>query len=103
MATYEIWKSASEEERSVGSSLSPPSLSSSSPVFNPPPPPPMVAPPPPPPVLSQNKPSAVASHTPMNPASAREAMLEAIRSGSAADRLKKVKARHRKTGDQIRH
>ncbi|XP_072250756.1 protein cordon-bleu isoform X2 [Leuresthes tenuis] len=90
VAAHEIRKSASEEERSVGSSLSPPSSSSSSPVFNPPPPPPMVAPPPPPPVLSQNKPRAVASHTPTNPASAREAMLEAIRSGSAADRLKKV-------------
>ncbi|KAM4580312.1 protein cordon-bleu isoform 2-T2 [Odontesthes bonariensis] len=89
-AANELGKSTSEEERSVASSLSPPSLSSSSPVFKPPPPPPMVAPPP---VLSQNKPGAVASpntHTPMNPASPREAMLEAIRSGAAAERLKKV-------------
>ncbi|CAG6015875.1 unnamed protein product, partial [Menidia menidia] len=85
-------KAAFEEEKSVGSSLFPLPLTSSSPVFNPIPPPSMVAPPPPPPVLSQNKPTAVAypnAHSPVNPASAREAMLEAIRSGSAAERLKK--------------
>ncbi|KAM9723461.1 protein cordon-bleu isoform 3-T7 [Menidia menidia] len=86
-------KAAFEEEKSVGSSLFPLPLTSSSPVFNPIPPPSMVAPPPPPPVLSQNKSTAVAypnAHSPVNPASAREAMLEAIRSGSAAERLKKV-------------
>ncbi|XP_040900049.1 protein cordon-bleu isoform X2 [Toxotes jaculatrix] len=92
-------KLASEEERSAdpSSSPSPPSLTSiSPPAFIPPPPPPpapMVAPPPPPPVLPQGKPSAVtnlSANAPMNPALAREAMLEAIRSGSAAERLKKV-------------
>ncbi|XP_028984507.1 protein cordon-bleu isoform X2 [Betta splendens] len=58
--------------------------------FGAPPPPP----PPPPPGLPKGKPSTVTHHpsanAPMNPASAREAMLEAIRSGSAAERLKKV-------------
>ncbi|XP_018540661.1 protein cordon-bleu isoform X8 [Lates calcarifer] len=92
-------KVASEDERSADapSSSSHPSLNSTSPsVLTPPPPPPpapMVAPPPPPPVLPQGKPSSVArpsANTPMNPALAREAMLEAIRSGSAAGRLKKV-------------
>ncbi|XP_034730790.1 protein cordon-bleu isoform X7 [Etheostoma cragini] len=70
----------------------PPSLTCTSPpVFNPPPPP-MIAPPPPP-VLPQAKPSTVAhlsANAHVNPALAREAMLDAIRSGSAADRLKKV-------------
>uniref|UniRef100_A0A3B5B587 Cordon-bleu WH2 repeat protein n=1 Tax=Stegastes partitus TaxID=144197 RepID=A0A3B5B587_9TELE len=72
--------------------------SSSSTVFTAPPPPPPPAPmtappPPPPPVLPQAKPSSVAhpnANAPMNLALAREAMLEAIRSGSAAERLKKV-------------
>ncbi|XP_070768415.1 LOW QUALITY PROTEIN: protein cordon-bleu [Enoplosus armatus] len=91
-------KAASEEERSGGppSSTSPPSLTCT-PVFTPPPPPPppapVIAPPPPPPVLPQGKLSTVAhssANGPMNPALAREAMLEAIRSGSAAERLKKV-------------
>uniref|UniRef100_A0A3B4YEC9 Cordon-bleu WH2 repeat protein n=1 Tax=Seriola lalandi dorsalis TaxID=1841481 RepID=A0A3B4YEC9_SERLL len=78
-------KVVSEEERSAHppSSPSPPSVTSPStspPVFTPPPPPPpapTAAPPPPPPVFPQGKPSAAA-------------MLEAIRSGSAAERLKKV-------------
>ncbi|GLD56551.1 protein cordon-bleu isoform X1 [Lates japonicus] len=92
-------KVASEKERSADapSSSSLPSLNSTSPsVLTPPPPPPpapVVAPPPPPPVLPQGKPSSVthpSANTPMNPALAREAMLEAIRSGSAAGRLKKV-------------
>ncbi|XP_044063199.1 protein cordon-bleu isoform X2 [Siniperca chuatsi] len=89
-------KAACEEERSAGppSSTSPPSLTCT-PVFTQPPPPPapMIAPPPPPPVLPPGKPSTVAHQTanaPMNPALAREAMLEAIRSGSAAVSLKKV-------------
>ncbi|XP_070691070.1 protein cordon-bleu [Pempheris klunzingeri] len=96
----EKFRKTSEVERSVGppsSSPSPPSLTCTSPpVFIPPPPPPpapMNAPPPPPPVLPQAKPSTVAhpsANAPMNPALAREAMLEAIRSGSAAERLKKV-------------
>nr|XP_046255030.1 protein cordon-bleu isoform X2 [Scatophagus argus]XP_046255031.1 protein cordon-bleu isoform X2 [Scatophagus argus]XP_046255032.1 protein cordon-bleu isoform X2 [Scatophagus argus] len=96
----ERFRKASDEETSAGhpSSPSPSSLTSSGtspPVFTPPPPPtPMTAPPPPPPpVLPQAKPSTVAhlsADAPMNPALAREAMLEAIRSGSAAERLKKV-------------
>ncbi|XP_041798908.1 protein cordon-bleu isoform X2 [Chelmon rostratus] len=97
----EKFRKASEEERSAGlpsspSSPSPPSLTCTSPpVFTPPPTPPapMIAPPPPPPVLPQGKPSTVphpSANAPMNPALAREAMLEAIRSGSAAERLRKV-------------
>ncbi|XP_049902089.1 protein cordon-bleu isoform X2 [Epinephelus moara] len=91
------------EEKCAGPPSSPsPSLTCTSPpVFTqqpPPPPPPQppaptIAPPPPPPALPQGKPSAVAypsANTPVNPALAREAMLEAIRSGSAAERLKKV-------------
>ncbi|KAG7229406.1 hypothetical protein INR49_012797 [Caranx melampygus] len=89
-------KVASEEEKSASppSSTSPPPVTSTSPpVFTPPPPAPMAAPPPPPPVLPQGKPSTVAhpsANTPLDPALARVAMLEAIRSGSAADKLKKV-------------
>ncbi|XP_045899824.1 protein cordon-bleu isoform X7 [Micropterus dolomieu] len=89
-------KAASEEERSAGppSSPSPRSLSCT-PIFTPPPPPPapMIVPPPTPPVLPQGKSNTVAhpsAKAAMNPALAREAMLEAIRSGSAAERLKKV-------------
>lgn len=72
------------------SPLSPP------PVFSPPPPPQasVFVLPPPPPVLPQGKPGTVASlsaNASMNPAMAREAMLEAIRTGAAAERLKKVK------------
>ncbi|KAM3614173.1 uncharacterized protein V6R79_011088 [Siganus canaliculatus] len=96
----EMFRKASEEEDG-GSSLPPFSPSSSSwpqsppPVFSPPPPPPapVTAPPPPPPALPQVKPNVVAhtsANAPMNAASAREAMLEAIRSGSAAERLKRV-------------
>ncbi|XP_035602079.2 protein cordon-bleu-like isoform X2 [Oncorhynchus keta] len=67
-----------------------------------PPPPPFVPPPPPPPSMLPPPPSAPPSTQPnptmvgeplgagRNPALARDAMLEAIRSGSAADRLKKV-------------
>ncbi|XP_074510347.1 protein cordon-bleu isoform X3 [Sebastes fasciatus] len=93
-------KVASVEERGAGPtpspSPSPPSLTCTSPpVFTPPPPPPppapMFAPPPPPPVLPQGKPSTSAN-TSKNPVLAREAMLEAIRSGSASGRLKKVAA-----------
>ncbi|XP_062278254.1 protein cordon-bleu isoform X3 [Scomber scombrus] len=91
-------KVASEDERSADlpNSSSPPSLTSTSPVFTlPPPPPPMFAPPPPLPDLPQGKPTIVAhpsANKPMNPGLAREAMMEAIRSGSAVDRLKKVAA-----------
>ncbi|AWO96918.1 putative protein cordon-bleu-like [Scophthalmus maximus] len=90
-------KVASVEERRANPPSSPSLTSTSPPVFTPPPPPPppapMVAPPPPPPVLPQGKLSTVAhpsANTPVNPALAREAMLEAIRSGSAADGLKKI-------------
>ncbi|KAM3873453.1 protein cordon-bleu [Diretmus argenteus] len=85
-------KAAEEEESnatgppsSPSFSYTPPPLSSPS-AFAPPPPPP------PPPVPPQVKPSVVlpGGNTHMNPAVAREAMLEAIRSGSAAERLKKV-------------
>ncbi|XP_041842962.1 protein cordon-bleu isoform X3 [Melanotaenia boesemani] len=89
----EFRKATSDEERSASSSSSPPSLTCSSPAFVPPPPPPVVAPPPPPPVLPLGKPSTLGhpnANAAMNPALAREAMLEAIRSGSAAERLKKV-------------
>ncbi|XP_039661778.1 protein cordon-bleu isoform X4 [Perca fluviatilis] len=84
-------KATTEEEGGAG----PPSLACTSPPVFTPPPPPVIAPPPPPPppVLPQAKPSTVAhpsANAPVNPALAREAMLEAIRSGSAADRLKKV-------------
>ncbi|KAF7653319.1 hypothetical protein LDENG_00084770 [Lucifuga dentata] len=75
-----------------------PPLSPPPPIFSPPPPlPPMAAPPPPPPppVSPQGKPSIVvlpSGTAHMDPALAREAMLEAIRSGSAAERLKKITA-----------
>ncbi|CAG12924.1 unnamed protein product, partial [Tetraodon nigroviridis] len=90
----ERFRKASEEEDGVGPHSCPPTpvTCASLPVFTPTPPlmpqPAMNAPPPPhPPVLLQGKPS---SSSPMNPALAREAMLEAIRSGAAADKLKKV-------------
>ncbi|XP_063735390.1 protein cordon-bleu isoform X3 [Eleginops maclovinus] len=69
--------------------------SSPSPSFFTTPPAPMIAPPPPPPpvFLPEGKPSTVAgANALINPGVAREAMLEAIRTGSAADRLKKVAA-----------
>ncbi|XP_070822053.1 protein cordon-bleu isoform X2 [Chaetodon trifascialis] len=91
----EKFRKASDEEGNAGPPSSPSLTCTSPPVFTPPPPPPapMIAPPPPPPVLLQGKPSTVShssANAPMNPALAREAMLEAIRSGSAAGRLRKV-------------
>ncbi|XP_060727188.1 protein cordon-bleu isoform X4 [Tachysurus vachellii] len=67
----------------------PPFIPPPPPTFTPPPPP--FIPPPPPPTLSFSKPAVVlpAGGT---PESAREAMLEAIRSGAAAERLRKVPA-----------
>ncbi|KAF3840036.1 hypothetical protein F7725_018753 [Dissostichus mawsoni] len=93
-------KSGSADElakfRTVTSEEAGPPSSPSPSVFTPPPPPPapMMAPPPPPPVfLTQGRTSTVAGvNAPINPASAREAMLDAIRTGSAAERLKKVAA-----------
>nr|XP_020452304.1 protein cordon-bleu isoform X2 [Monopterus albus] len=79
-------KAASAEERSAEPPLPPP-LTSTPPVFSQPPPPP---PPPSAPMLVPPPPVCPSANTPMNPALAREAMLEAIRSGSAAERLKKV-------------
>ncbi|KAI5624140.1 protein cordon-bleu isoform X1 [Silurus asotus] len=66
------------------------------PAFIPPPPPPTFAPPPPPPspltlTKSSMKP-ALALPAGGNPESARVAMLEAIRSGAGAERLRKVPA-----------
>uniref|UniRef100_A0AAZ3QYF3 WH2 domain-containing protein n=1 Tax=Oncorhynchus tshawytscha TaxID=74940 RepID=A0AAZ3QYF3_ONCTS len=65
------------------------------PFVPPPPPPPSILPPPPPaPPSTQPKPTMVGEPlgAGRNPALARDTMLEAIRSGSAADRLKKVNA-----------
>ncbi|KAM7420393.1 hypothetical protein PAMA_014894 [Pampus argenteus] len=92
----EKFRNAASEERSADlPSSSSPSLTCTSPPVFTPAQPPMFAPPPPPPVLPQGKPTTVAhpsSNTHTNPGLAREAMLEAIRSGSAAERLKKVVA-----------
>ncbi|KAM9309892.1 protein cordon-bleu [Pholidichthys leucotaenia] len=93
-------KVTAEEEISASclTSLSPATLTGTSlAVTQPPPPPASVAtptpPPPPPPLLPQGMPCSMPhpnANSSMDPASAREAMLEAIRSGSAAERLKKV-------------
>ncbi|XP_036800351.1 protein cordon-bleu isoform X6 [Oncorhynchus mykiss] len=72
-----------------------PAMPSPPPFVPPPPPPPSMLPPPPPaPPSTQPKPSMVGEPlgAGRNPTLARDAMLEAIRSGSAADRLKKVNA-----------
>ncbi|XP_015256037.1 PREDICTED: protein cordon-bleu-like isoform X3 [Cyprinodon variegatus] len=92
-------KAASEVERfrkessGEGKTETPPYLTRSSPL-TPPPPPPISAPPPaPPPVFPQGKANTVGhlnANASMNPALAREALLEAIRSGSGAERLRKV-------------
>ncbi|XP_037309541.2 protein cordon-bleu isoform X2 [Pungitius pungitius] len=73
----------------------PPSLTGSVVPLPPAPPVPIIPPPPPPPVSPQAKSSTVGrrgASSPTDPALARDAMLEAIRSGSAAERLKKVAA-----------
>lgn len=86
-------KASEEKEEGAGPRSCPSTPSVTSPVFSPPPTPSLMpqpamnARPPPPPVLLLEK---LNSNTPMNPALAREAMLEAIRSGAAADKLKKV-------------
>ncbi|XP_068452449.1 protein cordon-bleu isoform X2 [Clinocottus analis] len=91
-------KLTSEMEGGTSTGTSPPVFTAPPPAPPPPPPPPpphIIAPPPPPLVLPQAKLSAVlrpGANNPTNPASARDAMLEAIRSGSAAERLKKVAA-----------
>lgn len=58
--------------------------------FTPPPPPPPNFSPPPPPTLPLTKPTVVLPAG-GNPESAREALLEAIRSGAGAERLRKVR------------
>ncbi|KAI2655570.1 Protein cordon-bleu [Labeo rohita] len=82
-----------EEERNVqGADISPPPTSS--PVFVPPPPP-AFNPPPPPPAAPVKTPIVLPAGG--NPEAAREALLEAIRSGSGAQRLRKVKGSLKKT------
>lgn len=46
-------------------------------------------------LLQSNRPPAVQVNAPVNPATAREAMLEAIRSGSGAGKLKRVKIKNK--------
>lgn len=97
----EEFRKASEEERSAFPHFSPSSpfliCTSPPPVFSPPPVPQahMILPrPPPPSVLPLGKPSTLAhpsANAPVNPALAREAILDAIRSGAAAEKLKKVR------------
>ncbi|XP_077383231.1 protein cordon-bleu isoform X2 [Festucalex cinctus] len=95
-AELESFRSASKEDqrRDVPCSPSPISLTCTSSFFATSPPPSMLAPPPYPPLLlRQSKPTPVDhlnANALMNPAVAREAMMEAIRSGSAAEKLKKV-------------
>ncbi|XP_029928324.1 protein cordon-bleu isoform X2 [Myripristis murdjan] len=103
----EKFRKAAAEENDAGPPTSPstPSLSClssslMSPASTQPSSPPPTAqngppPPPPPPVPPQVKPSVVlhtVGNTHMDPAVAREAMLAAIRSGSAAEKLKKIAA-----------
>ncbi|XP_073704021.1 protein cordon-bleu isoform X3 [Garra rufa] len=77
-----------EEDRNVQrDDISPPPTSS--PVFVPPPPPAFNPPPPPPPPSAPVKPPLVLPAG-GNPEAAREALLEAIRSGSGAQGLRKV-------------
>ncbi|XP_017321973.1 protein cordon-bleu isoform X4 [Ictalurus punctatus] len=71
------------------STPSPPAFAPPPPPPNFPPPPPTFTPPPPPPTLPLTKPTVVLP-TRGNPESAREALLEAIRSGAGAERLRKV-------------
>lgn len=96
----EEFRKASAEERSAVPHNSPSSpfaiCTSPPPVFSPPPVPQahMILPPPSPSVLPLGKPSTLAhpsANAPVNPALAREAILDAIRSGSAAEKLKKVR------------
>lgn len=82
-----------EEERGAIPPPPPPSFTGTVVPLPPPPPLPIIAPPPPPPVLPLAKSSTVGHRgatSPTDAALARDAMLEAIRSGSAAERLKKV-------------
>lgn len=93
----EKFRKASEEEGSACPFSSHSFTCTSPPVFTPSPPPLMqqtaIIVPLPPPVLARSK-AATVVNTPMDNAFAREAMMEAIRSGVAAQRLKKVKYRY---------
>ncbi|XP_061772201.1 protein cordon-bleu isoform X5 [Nerophis ophidion] len=82
-----------EQRKDVPSSPSTVSLTCSSPCFTSSSPSILLPPPPPSPFLHQAKPTAVArpsANALTNPALAREAMMEAIRSGAAAENLKRV-------------
>uniref|UniRef100_A0A4W5PRW9 Cordon-bleu WH2 repeat protein n=1 Tax=Hucho hucho TaxID=62062 RepID=A0A4W5PRW9_9TELE len=85
-------KKTEEENRTLCDAF--PAMPPPPPFVPPPPPPPSMLPPPPGPPSTQPKPTMMG--VPLgaggNPALARDAMLEAIRSGSAAERLKKVNA-----------
>ncbi|XP_051922372.1 protein cordon-bleu isoform X2 [Hippocampus zosterae] len=85
----EMFRSASgEHQRPLSSTCT-------SPVFTSPPPSTLTTSPPPPTALHRSKLTTVDrpnANALMNPALAREAMMEAIRSGSAAEKLKKVAA-----------
>lgn len=89
------FRKTEEENRTLCDAF--PAMPLPPPFVPPPPPPPSMLPPPPPPPppgppSTQPKPTmmGVPLGTGGNPALARDAMLEAIRSGSAAERLKKV-------------
>eukprot|EP00063_Salmo_salar_P081677 XP_014056512.1 PREDICTED: protein cordon-bleu-like isoform X6 [Salmo salar] len=86
------FRKTEEENRTLCDAF--PAMPPPPPFVPPPPPPPSMLPPPPTPPSTQPKPTM--GGEPLgaggNPALARDAMLEAIRSGSAAERLKKVNA-----------
>eukprot|EP00063_Salmo_salar_P040822 XP_014015657.1 PREDICTED: protein cordon-bleu-like isoform X4 [Salmo salar] len=89
------FRKTEEENRTLCDAF--PAMPLPPPFVPPPPPPPSMLPPPPPPPppgppSTQPKPTmmGVPLGTGGNPALARDAMLEAIRSGSAAERLKKI-------------
>ncbi|XP_029598586.1 protein cordon-bleu isoform X3 [Salmo trutta] len=86
------FRKTEEENRTLCDAF--PAMPPPPPFVPPPPPPPSMLPPPPTPPSTQPKPTMVGEPLGAggNPALARDAMLEAIRSGSAAERLKKVNA-----------
>ncbi|XP_064801919.1 protein cordon-bleu-like isoform X7 [Oncorhynchus masou masou] len=85
------FRKTEEENRALCDSF--PAMPPPPPFVPPPPPPPSMLPPPAPP-STQSKPTMMGQPPGAggNPTLARDAMLEAIRSGSAAERLKKVNA-----------
>uniref|UniRef100_A0A8C8CHD0 WH2 domain-containing protein n=1 Tax=Oncorhynchus tshawytscha TaxID=74940 RepID=A0A8C8CHD0_ONCTS len=86
------FRKTEEENRALCDAF--PAMPPLPPFVPPPPPPPSMLPPPPAPPSTQPKPTMMGEPPGAggNPALARDAMLEAIRSGSAAERLKKVNA-----------